>query len=80
MADGSRNAPPAEAGPKKWNVRNVMSWGVFIGPVVLYAHSHFFGPPAGVTDPDGITHLAGGAIGGSVVFAAIALIRNALVK
>lgn len=68
------------SGPKKWNVRNVMSWGVVLGPAVLYGHDYVFGTAQGVDDPDFMAYLIGGAIGGALVFTAIAVIHNALKK
>jgi hypothetical protein len=65
--------------PKKWNVRNVMSWGVIVGPAILYLNAYLFGTAAEFEETDPIVYVIGGAVGGALVFTAIAAIRNAVV-
>ncbi|MCA8927382.1 MAG: hypothetical protein KDC18_04880 [Alphaproteobacteria bacterium] len=79
MTEGE-GAPAEDAGPKKWNVRNVMSWGVIVGPAVLYGYNRVFPPADGAGDIDFMVYVIGGGIGGALAFTAIAAIRNALVK
>lgn len=66
-------------GPKKWNVRNVMSWGVIVGPIILYLNAYLFGTAAELEETDPIVYVIGGAIGGALAFTAAAAIRNFVV-
>lgn len=76
MAEGEG---PEGEGPKKWNVRNVMSWGVIVGPIILYLNAYLFGTAAELEETDPIVYVIGGAIGGALSFTAAAAIRNFVV-
>lgn len=76
MAEGEG---PEGEGPKKWNVRNVMSWGVIVGPIILYLNAYLFGTAAELEETDPIVYVIGGAIGGALAFTAAAAIRNFVV-
>ena len=76
---GSPDQKPEGEGPKKWNVRNVMSWGVIAGPIILYLNAYLFGTAEELEEIDPMAVVIGGAIGGALAFTAIAAIRNAVV-
>jgi len=65
---------------KPCNVRNVMSWGVVLGPAILYARSLMFDAPGAADDGELLVYLIGGGIGGGLMFSMVAILYNLAVK
>lgn len=65
---------------KPCNVRNVMSWGVVLGPAILYFRSRVFDPPGVADDGELLVYLIAGAIGGGLMFSMVAILYNMAVK
>jgi hypothetical protein len=65
---------------KPCNVRNVMSWGVFLGPAILYFRSLVFDAPGEADDGELLVYLIAGGIGGGLMFSMAAILYNLAVK
>lgn len=59
---------------KEWSVRNAAMWGVALGAAYMAASTLYTGEPR----PSGewIGLIVGGALGGAILFAGIAGVRN----
>tara|TARA_R110002096_G_scaffold215838_8_gene403740 strand:- start:117 stop:353 length:237 start_codon:yes stop_codon:yes gene_type:complete len=65
---------------KPCNVRNVMSWGVVLGPAILYFRSLLFDAPGVADDGELLVYLIAGAIGGGLMFSMMAILYNIAVR
>jgi hypothetical protein len=65
---------------KPCNVRNVMSWGVFLGPAILYLRSLLLDAPGEADEGELLVYLIAGGIGGGLMFSMAAILYNLAVK